>query len=1523
MAADARKYASEVLAGLCAKRGFRKGQLGIFVENVPPLDPDTFVSEFARLAPSPARLALLGLKKRPKGAGKIRITVDAAEANVWRNDAEARRGVPGVFVVLGPSPKLNSLRTAVPILTAADVREAAVEQCLRLHNDRERQAFLRAVQTLTGEISTDSLMRYGATMTAGATKGKAALMDIEPKEVGILGLLPSPRLMSAASTGAARKVIRRNLEYVKRLQQLPRKVHALLASLIERKHNFALRAQGILKFSRSGELQDLNGLSLEEIEEVLKADLEDKGDKGERADRGSRRERIEGDALVLDLVLNDDSRGVKVASQRFEHAIEPDSDEEGFGAEEFTVGRRTVLPRVRVGSTQANDLFGKLLTVDVWGGVISTPERTDFIGAQKLLSSGDADVEEFRPDEEIHVRGILKKAVERSIVPPEILSNWDKYAKARSTLLGSHWQRLIDHPLLALKGDEQFARRAKDVVNAYAVALEGVKFASKALIEHKAQDAGKRLAARVLTLDIAFIRVGEEITAVAAPTHPFHLWRWLGLAELISNHRDELRSVGDDVLLPLVADPPPASPQIVLSPFAVKQLLDRSRPLVSVGTFASLPFFTEPASRQSGKFRVRSFMKIAERLIRLMPHAALGVRIALVDPPTVSGAIEDLLDLVSPFDDETFVPLHVRVLRTRRAPEAADEEEEELFDLIRELTEREGTLVIVPTASVGTGSLADVGEFLAKEPVHIAVIFDPGSGERIAIAPATRPTLSPLVIPRAYKYDAFDDRLDLVIAGDAEPFSTYNDLFCETLSIPREDFVGRRSGALQNRRQLEAIARSTIWMVIVDQAIEPTLHIKGADRIDWRTDGGRDIVTFTAHPDSIESLIADALRVAGLVPDEETRKRTLTELFSLSGEAVLALTRAQPGLALAEPRVAKGTIGVLTAVRWYMKRHPDSLVISLDDHTSRQWVLGVGSDDRHGDLLVVRQEPDGVLVEALEVKTHEDGTMGVRERGNRIEGRAVAQIDQTILALNQILAVKPASPILQARQDILRDQLYRAVASRSYEADQRARHVRLLEDLFSLGPKRIDGVIFKISIVADGEPIDPVAPTYKNSEVGHKIGVVELTESGASGKFRSGARGETRKDNGRREAAKVVERTEGVDDAVALSPESAVSYDMRRDEGSNYGVREERPNEPVRIHIGETLAGTDVAWAPSFQKTPLNNFGFLVTGDSGTGKTQIIRALVAGVCDRGLPVCIFDFKNDYAETSFAHKHGLRVHDVNRHGLPFNPLSLLGDASGEVQPIRQVHELAGILQRIYKLSAARQAAQLRAAISAAYERHGIRVDAWQNVRDIGSVPDFNEVKAIIEADDRNDGLLDRLSPLFDLNLFPRTEAKAASFDKLMGELVVLDLHKLPNDMVKSALSEFMIVRLHGHILKGEQPRELRRLLVFDEAWRVSGSERLQELAREGRAFGVGIVIGTQFPGDIPEELAGNLATQLMLSNQSVEHRRSVLLKLVGSTSGPDAKGLQRQLAHLQMHQGYFRNQQYTPYVLVTTKPYYMR
>jgi hypothetical protein len=94
-----------------------------------------------------------------------------------------------------------------------------------------------------------------------------------------------------------------------------------------------------------------------------------------------------------------------------------------------------------------------------------------------------------------------------------------------------------------------------------------------------------------------------------------------------------------------------------------------------------------------------------------------------------------------------------------------------------------------------------------------------------------------------------------------------------------------------------------------------------------------------------------------------------------------------------------------------------------------------------------------------------------------------------------------------------------------------------------------------------------------------------------------------------------------------------------------------------------------------------------------------------------------------------------------------------------------------------------------------------------------------------------------------------------------------------------------------------------------------------LGREGRAFGVGIVIGTQFPGDIPETLAGNLATQLFLMNNQAQHRRFVVKQMFGTTSGTEPRKLLDSLKWLKQFEGLFSNANQSALMRVT--PYHER
>jgi len=162
-----------------------------------------------------------------------------------------------------------------------------------------------------------------------------------------------------------------------------------------------------------------------------------------------------------------------------------------------------------------------------------------------------------------------------------------------------------------------------------------------------------------------------------------------------------------------------------------------------------------------------------------------------------------------------------------------------------------------------------------------------------------------------------------------------------------------------------------------------------------------------------------------------------------------------------------------------------------------------------------------------------------------------------------------------------------------------------------------------------------------------------------------------------------------------------------------------------------------------------------------------------------------------------------------------------------------------------------------------------------------------------------------------------------FEAMLDERLVLSLFALPTDEIKAALAELIIIRLHGVLLRRAQPRKLTRLLVIDEAWRVANSSHLESLAREGRAFGAGIAIGTQYPGDLPPDLSGALDTKIYLKNQQPDHKKAVVRALCGANSGPDAANLHGILERLKQFEGLIQNQQYLPYARFKLVPYFAR
>src|SRR5947207_3181227 len=91
-----------------------------------------------------------------------------------------------------------------------------------------------------------------------------------------------------------------------------------------------------------------------------------------------------------------------------------------------------------------------------------------------------------------------------------------KRSTSASALL-PHAVALTDHPLMALGGSEALRGVAGELLDAYSRALKGILDAAKSLKE-VSPEAAKRLRARAVAIDVVFVRVQDEISAVLTPT---------------------------------------------------------------------------------------------------------------------------------------------------------------------------------------------------------------------------------------------------------------------------------------------------------------------------------------------------------------------------------------------------------------------------------------------------------------------------------------------------------------------------------------------------------------------------------------------------------------------------------------------------------------------------------------------------------------------------------------------------------------------------------------------------------------------------------------------------------------------------------------------------------------------------------------------------------------------------------------------------------------------------------------------
>lgn len=299
-------------------------------------------------------------------------------------------------------------------------------------------------------------------------------------------------------------------------------------------------------------------------------------------------------------------------------------------------------------------------------------------------------------------------------------------------------------------------------------------------------------------------------------------------------------------------------------------------------------------------------------------------------------------------------------------------------------------------------------------------------------------------------------------------------------------------------------------------------------------------------------------------------------------------------------------------------------------------------------------------------------------------------------------------------------------------------------------------------------------------------------------------------------------------------------------------------NDPIKIHFGKDVSdGKDVIWFPTdTNKVMHTNTGII--GTMGTGKTQFTKSLITqlnreaknNVHGSPIGILIFDYKGDYINQEFLDATGATVHKLFH--LPYNPLAI--DIGKNAMPLLPLH-IASTLQETISNAfglGAKQKAFLKEVIMGAYENKGIYKGdekTWSNV-----APTISDICELYLEDDKMaiDSLHAALKQLYDFEIFQPDGKKTKSLFELIDGVTVINLSgyspDIQNLVVAITLDAFYSqMQKNGHSKISGNYRQLTKMVLVDEAdnFLSKNFSSLRKILKEGREFGVGTILSTQF------------------------------------------------------------------------------
>lgn len=784
------------------------------------------------------------------------------------------------------------------------------------------------------------------------------------------------------------------------------------------------------------------------------------------------------------------------------------------------------------------------------------------------------------------------------------------------------------------------------------------------------------------------------------------------------------------------------------------------------------------------------------------------------------------------------------------------------------------------------------GPETAKSTTSFRNLLTPTSSHSITTSHGRRWEIMPAVQLRESRDGKNKDG-----AADAiDAHRAHQTALAAALGFPAEGGIALRvTLGDEETKVLEAAHNRADWVLSLDRNLGLELYSPNADVnrphiLDYAPDflegiGPRLTVT-TKHQDEIKRLLSSAMREMSFADDPQSVRGALRYLRMVSGRLALRL--------IGESDLAVEAVSLAVSLAWLESRGElaDTIIVPVDVH---QEMFGFTSDQpRLCDLILVRANRQSIKMQCVEVKSQRQTTPP-----EQLAEDIVEKIDATVSMLeNNFLRADPPrldADLQRARlAGILRHHANRAFAlgilseGRLAAAERqfariedgaspeitRQGYVVSLDDEYDC-PSQYRGTAIEVltpskileagfATAAPALPIQspalptqtlpaqssPLQPTMNTAEPGTPgTGIttpeqaVEPTPGTPSEPVQAAGLEQAPVDDPTPDPPPTDEIISDADvDETESSPGRALPT-----EPEEPGSRStDRPNE-VRVVLGQDFHSAEVNWKISTSGSP----HMFILGIPGQGKSVTIRRILSSFADQGLPALVVDFHGDMAANP---ADGATVIDAG-DGLDFSPFELRVDMDHHkyAQAAWELAEVIGYVSGLGEI----QRSVVYETLSELYRRRGFGSVAGP----IGlpNIAEFSRLLAQKEGSGHGRNAAARTRPLSDFGLF-REDEGGGRFGELLTSGVVLDLHTLM-EQVQLAAAAFVLRKVYREMFHWGKTSELRLAVVLDEAHRLANDITLPKIMKEGRKYGVAVVVASQGVDDFHRDVLGNAGTKV--------------------------------------------------------------